>query len=160
MTQPFDQALGLWQGFYSYLGAASATLLGLLFVAVSLRLNVFHQQQVRDVRDFAFLTFGSFFCLILVAGVFLIPHQTRLGVGLPLIVLGLLGAGGFSYVALEVRRLNTGSNALPWWTWAAFAMALLTYLGLVALGALLLGAYGNAGRTRGGGCGHTHRRHR
>jgi hypothetical protein len=60
---PAEQAIGSWQGFYTYLGTVAATLLGLLFVTVSLRLNIFHQHEVRDVRDFAFLTFGSYFCL-------------------------------------------------------------------------------------------------
>ncbi len=138
MGESVEQALMAWQDFYTYLGTVAATLLGLLFVAVSLRLNIFHQQQVRDVRDFAFQTFGSFFCLILVAGLFLIPHQNRLGVGLPLLVLGLLGAGGFSYIAYEAHRLNQGPYGLPWWAVAAYGLGLLTYLGLVAIGAALL----------------------
>jgi hypothetical protein len=96
--ESIEQALAAWTGFYGYLGAVAATLLGLLFVSVSLRLNIFQEHEVRDVRDFAFLTFGSFFCLVLVAGVFLVPHQTRLGLGMPLALFGLLGVVGTAYV--------------------------------------------------------------
>jgi hypothetical protein len=144
MVSPFDQALATWQGFYTLLGTVAATLLGLLFVAVSLRLNIFHEQQVRDVRDFALLTFGSFFCLILIAGVFLIPHQNRFGVGLPLILLGLMGASSFIYVGFEFYHLNADANALPWWLPAAYGLTLLPYLGLMTLGILLLGGHTDA----------------
>src|SRR5438046_4109918 len=114
MAGTFDQALSTWQGFYTYLGAVSATLLGLLFVAVSLRLNLFTQQQVRDVRDFAFLTFGTFFGLILVAALFLIPHQSRVGLGLPLMLLGLVGESAASPTPPPRRIASTrGPTPLP-----------------------------------------------
>jgi hypothetical protein len=116
----------------------AATLLGLLFVSVSLRLNIFRRAEIRDVRDFALLTFGSFFCLVLIAGLILIPHQTRLGLGLPLFVLGLLGSAGSAYIALEARRLNTGGYALPWWSWPALGLVVLTYVCSLVIGGLLL----------------------
>ncbi len=126
MTQPLDQALAAWQGFYTHVGSVAATLLGLLFVALSLRLNLFREKQVRDVRDFAFQTFGTFFGLVLIAGLFLIPHQNRFGLGLPLLVLGFLDLSGFGHVAYEVRQLNQGAYALNWWAWGALALGMLT----------------------------------
>jgi hypothetical protein len=137
-VESIEQALAGWQSFYAYLGVVAATLLGLLFVSISLRLNIFRQQEIRDVRDFAFLTFGSFFCLILVSGLFLIPHQTRVGLGLPLAILGLLGSAGAAYIALESHLLNTGAHALSWWSWAAWAPVEFTYLGLLTIGLMFL----------------------
>jgi hypothetical protein len=108
--ESIEQALAAWQGFYAYLRAVAATLLGLLFVSVSLRLNIFRRAEIRDVRDFALLTFGSFFCLVLIAGLILIPHQTRLGLGLPLrvcaplVVLACVGVGGPDIRVLACHR--------------------------------------------------------
>jgi hypothetical protein len=42
MDNTFSQALSEWTAFYALMGGAAATLLGLLFVAVSVRLNIFH----------------------------------------------------------------------------------------------------------------------
>jgi len=69
---------------------------------------------------------------------FLIPHQTRTGVGLPLIALGLLGTSGFCYVVVEAYRLNADSNRPPRWTLAVYALGVLSYLGLMAVGLALL----------------------
>jgi hypothetical protein len=68
MDDAFSQALADWTAFYALMGGAAATLLGLLFVAVSVRLNIFHQREVADVRDFAAFTFGTFLVAIAVAG--------------------------------------------------------------------------------------------
>ena len=45
MDDAFSQALTDWTAFYALMGGAAATLLGLLFVAVSVRLNIFHQRR-------------------------------------------------------------------------------------------------------------------
>jgi hypothetical protein len=73
MDDAFSQALAEWTAFYALMGGAAATLLGLLFVAVSVRLNIFHQREVADVRDFAAFTFGTFLVAIAVAG-FALPR--------------------------------------------------------------------------------------
>ena len=74
MNDTFSQALAEWTAYYALMGGAAATLLGLLFVAVSVRLSIFHQREVADVRDFAAFTFGTFLVAIAVAGLALAPH--------------------------------------------------------------------------------------
>jgi hypothetical protein len=142
--ESIEPVLASWAGFYGYLGAVAATLLGLLFVSVSLRLNIFQQQEVRDVRDFALLTFGTFFCLIVISGLFLIPHQTRLGFGLPLLALGVLGTAGSALVALETQRVNVDEFTPPWWALPAWALVVLTYLGMLVIGGLVIGGWTGA----------------
>jgi hypothetical protein len=77
MDNAFSQALAEWTASYALMGGAAATLLGLLFVAVSVRLNIFHQHEVADVRDFAEFTFGTFLVAIAVAGFAIAPHAHR-----------------------------------------------------------------------------------
>ena len=46
MNGAFADALDQWTTYFALMGGAAATLLGLLFVAVSLRLNIFHRREV------------------------------------------------------------------------------------------------------------------
>ena len=138
--QSFGAAVAEWGDFYTYVGTVAATLLGLLFVAVSLRLNIFHRREVADVRDFALLTFANFFFLVLIALLFLVPGQNRVGLALPLALMGVLGLAGFVWLAREFVSLN---QTMPWWQWAYSGVSLATYGGLIVVAVALL-----AGRTR------------
>src|SRR5215211_8790962 len=89
MDNTFSQALAEWTAFYTLMGGAAATLLGLLFVALSLRLNIFHQRQVADVRDFAAFTFGTFIVAIAVAGLALAPHAHRFSLAISLLLVSI-----------------------------------------------------------------------
>ena len=139
MDRSFAQAVAAWTDFYAYTGTAAATLLGLLFVAVSLRTGIFRAAEVADVRDEAVYTFGTFLALMLVAGVFLVPDQRPAGVAVPLALLGALGLAGLGRVFRQWRRLNPGT-ALPGVWKAYFAASALAYGGLLgAAGPLLAG---------------------
>ena len=100
MNESFSQALSEWTAFYALMGGASATLLGLLFVALSVRLNIFHQRQVADVRGFAAFTFGTFLVAIAVAGLAIAPHAQRSTLAIPLL---LVSISAFLAIALIAR---------------------------------------------------------
>jgi len=144
MDNAFSQSLAEWTAFYALMGGAAATLLGLLFVAVSVRLNIFHQRQVADVRDFAAFTFGTFLVAIAVAGLALAPHAHRSTLALSLLLVGIVA---FLAIAVIVRlwiRLNapaTGSRpgyiAGEWQGWAYFLGMSGPYIGLIAAVVLL-----------------------
>ena len=139
LAQSFGAAVAEWGDFYTYVGTVAATLLGLLFVAVSLRLNIFHRREVADVRDFALLTFANFFFLVLIALLFLVPSQSRIGLALPLALMGMLGLTGFVWFARDIVMLN---QMMPLWQWAYSGASLVTYGGLIVVALTLL-----AGRT-------------
>jgi O-antigen/teichoic acid export membrane protein len=110
MDESVTRALAGWSGFYTLLGGAAATLLGLLFVALSLRLNVFRDQALADVRDFATFTFSTFLVALVIAALALAPHARG---SVLAVALGLVGAVGLLmtvWVARQWRRLN---RALP-----------------------------------------------
>jgi hypothetical protein len=144
MDDAFSQALADWTAFYALMGGAAATLLGLLFVAISLRLNIFHQRQVADVRAFAAFTFGTFLVAIAVAGLALAPHEQRSMLALPLLLIGLAGILAFAWIARLWIRLNapaTGAQAgyIPseWRDWALLLGVSGPYVGLIAVVVLL-----------------------
>lgn len=138
MERSFGAIVDEWQDFHTFLGSAAFTLLGLLFIALSLRLNIFRRRELADVRDFALLTFANFLTLTLIALLFLIPSQSRAGVAIPLLVMGALGLVANLLLLRESRRVNTGAYALsvPQEVW--YGLSALPYAGLVVVGMLLL----------------------
>jgi hypothetical protein len=144
MDDTFSQALGEWTAYYALMGGAAATLLGLLFVAVSVRLNIFHQREVADVRDFAAFTFGTFLVAIAVAGLALAPHAHPFTLALSLFLVGLAAFLAILWIARLWIRLNApatgsrpGASPSEWQGWAYFLGMSAPYAGLIAVVALL-----------------------
>jgi hypothetical protein len=144
MDETFSQALAEWTAFYALMGGAAATLLGLLFVAVSVRLNIFHESQVADVRAFAAFTFGTFLVAIAVAGLAIAPHAHRFTLALSLLLVGIAAFVAIVWIARLWMRLNfpaTGSR--PGYSpderrgWVYFLGMSGPYAGLIATVALL-----------------------
>ena len=144
MDDTFAQALAEWSTFYALMGGASATLLGLLFVAVSVRLNIFHQRQVADVRDFAAFTFGTFLVAIGVAGIAVAPHAHRSTLALSLLLVSIAAISGIAVVARVWISLNVpatgrrpGYGPAEWRGWVYMLVLSPPYIGLIAVVALL-----------------------
>jgi len=88
--RPFIEVLRDWQLFYATFATACATLVGLLFVAVSLdRVNL-SREDGGERMWIARQTFYQFLMLFLLALLLLAPHRSPTSVGLT-----LLGFGGF-----------------------------------------------------------------
>ena len=144
MDETFAQALAEWTGYYTLMGGAAATLLGLLFVAVSMRLNIFHQSEVADVRDFAAFTFGTFLVAIAVAGLAVAPHAHRFTLAVSLLVIGIAAFVAIAWIARLWIRLNfpaagsrSGSTPDERRGWAYMIGMSGPYAGLLAVVALL-----------------------
>jgi hypothetical protein len=144
MDNAFSQALADWTAFYTLMGGAAATLLGLLFVALSVRLNIFHQREVADVRDFAAFTFGTFLVAIAVAGLAIAPHAHRSPLALSLLLVGIAAFFAIAVVARLWIRLNdpaTGTRPsytpAEWRGWVYLLGMSGPYLGLLAVVVLL-----------------------
>jgi modulator of FtsH protease len=88
-----DQATFMsWHDFYVTVGTASASLIGLLFVALSINLDAVTGPSRDDLRAFAEQAFASFSMVLLIAVVFLIPTGGPSSIGVAYLVLGA-GAG-------------------------------------------------------------------
>ncbi|MDQ2740686.1 MAG: hypothetical protein M3Z66_00030 [Chloroflexota bacterium] len=101
MHGSFSSAIASWQSFYMLSGTASATLIGLLFVAVSLHINLLGESGVSTILSLARRTFTRFILVVVVALLFLVPHQDPKGLGLPLLAFGLVDV----LRAIRVARL-------------------------------------------------------
>jgi hypothetical protein len=140
----FAEALADWTAYFALMGGAAATLLGLLFVALSVRLNIFHQRNVEDVRDFAAFTFGTFLIAIAVAGLALAPHGHPSTLALPLLLVGIAAFLAIAGIARLWIRLNVpamgarpGNTPAAWQGWVFMLGMAGPYVGLIIVAALL-----------------------
>lgn len=104
----FTQAVADWHDFYLLVGTAAAMLVGLLFVALTLRMDKLRGDPHNDTRILAYRTFYTFIYVLMISGALLIPHQTPLGVGLPLLLISGLGLFNTARNIAYVRRGQSG----------------------------------------------------
>ncbi len=130
--------LARWQNFYVIIGAAAATLTGLMFVATTLYAGV--RIEVSSARAgleaFATPTLVHFALALLVAAILSAPWQALWQAGL---LLALTGLGGVTLVVIAIRwerRQSEYHSKLADWLWYR-TLPLLAYLALVVTGILL-----------------------
>jgi|WetSurMetagenome_2_1015567.scaffolds.fasta_scaffold58206_2 hypothetical protein len=88
----FVETVESWHDFYMLAGSAAATLIGLIFVAVSLHIDVIATaKRSSDISVLARQTFSNFIFILSFAFIFMVPMDTPFGIGIPLLLLGLLG---------------------------------------------------------------------
>lgn len=86
----FKQPVEGWHDYYHVFGDASAALMGLLFVSLSLNVREITRNANADLRLLAAQTFSSFICLVMFALLFVIPNQGPRGLGLPMLGIDLI----------------------------------------------------------------------
>lgn len=83
-----------WHDFFATLGTASATVLGLLFVALSLRSDedtkdLTYEQGIWSIGGVSLLSFAN---VVVVALTFLLPNLTTFILGIPIAVMALISS--------------------------------------------------------------------
>ena len=111
-----------WSTFYTAMVGGTTVLMGLVFLAVSLRLEVFTRGGLHEPREVAWQTFINFFWVFVISLVFLIPGAS--GTALAVILTSLSVAGLF----LVLRRWRRAYRRIPLRrSIAAFLPLLLCY---------------------------------
>src|SRR5580658_8540747 len=85
----FDEKIILWQPFFTTVAAVSATLVGLLFVSISLNRERISAEANRELMRLARRSFSDFLLVLLIALFFLIPRQGQLALSLELAAMGV-----------------------------------------------------------------------
>jgi hypothetical protein len=139
-----DQATFVsWHDFYLTMGTASASLIGLLFVALSLNLDAIMGESRVHVRAFAEQAFNSFSTVLLIAVCFLIPQHTADALGVVYVVLAIIGGYRMLRRAHTVWR-GRGRDRLGEVAFWHLALPAAAVLGLAASGLGLLSGQPNA----------------
>ena len=102
MPDAFVQMLHNWQNFYILTGTASATLVGLIFIAASLGAGLVTPETSASVHTWVTPTIIHFGSTLVIAVIFTIPTLTLTGLSL---ILGLGGLAGLAYVLLTILRM-------------------------------------------------------
>jgi hypothetical protein len=129
-----------WENFYVIIGAAAASLTGLMFIVITL---IASTRQPGSIND-AFSAFGTptvvhFCAALLIAAILSAPWPVLWAVG---VLLGLTGLGGMLYAFIVMRRFqrqNSYEPVLEDWVWYVI-LPFVAYTALL-LSALLLPAF-------------------
>jgi hypothetical protein len=136
-AMPVAEAMAHWHEFYSLLGTASATLIGLLFVAATVSSGVFRSDRRAPLRIFLSASVVHFSGILAICLTVLAPLPTWMLFGL--LVLGF-GVFGLVYCGLIWRdSVRDGLNAAIDWEdriWYVL-VPVVGYLLEVATGAVL-----------------------
>jgi hypothetical protein len=126
-----------WHDFYVLVGTASATLVGLMFVAASIGSSVFSEKHRAALQAFISPTVVNFAAVLFICIGVMIPSQTWLSLGLLLAAGGVAGLiyAGRVWVQMFVRR-SFQVDMIDRMFYAA--VPLLGYLLVLAAGILLL----------------------
>jgi hypothetical protein len=136
----YEVAAGGWHDFYVIAGAASATLVGLLFVGLSLHLRVIVARS--DVRGVARVTLANFGLTLFVSLFMVIPESQSAAafqligsgvVSLAIIAPSLMAASRSHGRVLRLRQLVL-----------RFGLSIIGYLAVIAAGALLPSSFSSA----------------
>jgi hypothetical protein len=138
---PYQALTERWHDYYIVTGTAAATLVGLLFVGLSLHLRAVLSGS--EVRSLARVTLANFGLVLSVALFMEIPQRPNVaGIGLLVVGLWALVVLGTGLVRAARRR---GRTMPTYRVVSRFALSALGYAGAVVAGVLVLnGSYGSA----------------
>ena len=133
----FTEVLRDWQMFYATVATACATLTGLLFVALTLNTDILRRSENARLLDVARQAFSEFILVLMVALVFLVPHQTPVGLGVALIALSsfyALASASYLKRALGGRRQGKAGRVFT----RGATLSVVGYTGVLAVGIAVL----------------------
>lgn len=137
MTGDVTEILHPWHDFYMLAGAASATLVGLVFIAISIGSDYFNDHTSIGLSAFITPTIVHFGGVLLVCLLAVVPTHTFLSLGLMLGVGCVFGLAYAGYIGFRIlRRGFTGVDIIDRLWYAATPV--VAYLLLILAAVLLL----------------------
>ena len=127
-TTEFNDLAGTWHDFYLTAGAAAATLVGLLFVGVSINIDAFTPADDNGLRLLAEQAFSNFVFVLLIALFVLIPNQGPTSLTIELAVVGVLGLVRIARRATAFRQM--GTDTLGGWRYVLRRLGLAGVAGV------------------------------
>jgi hypothetical protein len=122
-----------WDNFFIMSGTAGATLIGLLFVVITLASGLQDSGAEQGIDTFLTPTLLHFGGVLLQAMAMLVPWPSSLPIGSILLLFGVIGLGWQIRVLLKIRGLAFVSlNPLDWVPYSC--LPLLSSLCLIAAG--------------------------
>jgi xanthosine utilization system XapX-like protein len=117
MIEAFQEAVLSWQTFYFTTGGASATLVGLMFVALSLGMNLITEVSKQEFEIFVTPSIFYFVSSMLLSFLMLVPNHTPSILALVVFIgalVGTLRTVQFIWKLVRVARRNQDFNMADW----------------------------------------------
>jgi hypothetical protein len=135
----FTAATAQWQNFYLLVGTAAATLVGLMFVAITFGANLVTKETSNTVRSFIDPTFTHFVQVLLTACLIAIPVMGAWLLGSVLLLMSALRSLALVKVFRDMLAAHRRHNDLELSDWATgIVIPLLCYLVVAAAGLAFL----------------------
>jgi hypothetical protein len=137
MTQfaSFAASAAPWQNFYILVGTAAATLVGLMFVAITFGASLVNVENAESVRSFVDPTFAHFVQVLFVACLVAIPPMSPWLLGGLLIAIALLRSSVLVRVFRHMREAHRIHNDIELSDWlSGIIIPFVCYLLLGASG--------------------------
>ena len=133
-----NQELQDWTAFYAAVAGVAGVLVGLLFVALALSPSIMKDTSPPGLRVWCSETFHSLVLMLVFALLFLIPDPSGPGIGIPIVVVCVLG---FRQMRADVRALRMDPD--PRWSknhagLKRFGYMIAAYLTAIAVGVGLI----------------------
>jgi hypothetical protein len=138
MTEAFPDTLHSWQNFYFMVGGASAGLMGLMFVALSLGMHLVNDKTRAEFPAFVTPSILYFVSALLLSGVMLVPSFTPTGLGVMLLAAGVIGIGRTTQHVSHLVRVALKHRDFTLWDWLSQIIFPMMSYGLILLAALAL----------------------
>jgi hypothetical protein len=121
MIDPFVQALHDWQTFYFMVGTASATLIGLMFIAVSLGADLPAATDANGINTFVTPMLIHFGSVLAISAVMLIPTFRLISLGIALLLIGLVFTLYSCWVGRQfIRHPGRNNFSKSDWKWYVY----------------------------------------
>ena len=133
--QSFAVAAGTWQNFYLLVGTAAATLVGLMFVAVTFGASVVKPETADTARSFLDPTFAHFVHVLFTACLMVIPSMGPKLLGALLLLVSALRTLRLRTIYRHMRAAHRRAGDIEASDWATgIAIPLICYLLLAVTG--------------------------
>jgi hypothetical protein len=106
MDNAFTEAASRWHDFYVLAGGASATLIGLLFVGVSIHIDMMAHEKAKALRQIAGQLLFNFVYVIVIALTMVSPAVNNLILAVVLLVIGSTGFVRLISRAVAIMRVE------------------------------------------------------
>lgn len=143
--QSFGVAAVAWQNFYLLSGTAAATLIGLMFVAVTFGSRLASAQSEASARAFIDPPFYHFVHVLITACLLVIPAMSAPVLGAALVAMSVLRAAVLVRIHRHMREAHRKFGDIELSDWlAGIVVPLFCYLLLAASGAGFVAGYSAA----------------
>jgi hypothetical protein len=126
----FSSHVEAWRDFFTLSGTAAATIIGLLFVAVTLRQDIRNAPANSLVRAMVTQNFTNLLVVLLFSLYFMVPDMGRIGMGWSLLLTAAVPLVSIPTAWRRFRHDAEMTNDVAFWTFLVPALCYLATIGI------------------------------